>query len=41
MSTSKTFQNIIHTITHMPQKIIDYISGAVIRIFGPTKDEWH
>jgi hypothetical protein len=40
MFTNKTSQNIIHTITNIPQQVINYISGAVSRIFSPTKDDY-
>lgn len=40
MSPNKTLQNIIHTITNTPRQVIDYISGAVSRIFSPTEDNY-
>lgn len=40
MSTNRTAQNVVHTITNIPQQIIHYISGAVTRIFGPTVDNY-
>lgn len=40
MPTHRTAQNVIHTITKIPQQIVDYISGAVTRIFSPTDDNY-
>lgn len=40
MSTNKTVQNVIRTITDIPQQVTRYISGAVTRIFSPTDDNY-
>jgi hypothetical protein len=40
MSTRRTVQNVIYTVTNLPQQVIHYISGAVTRIFSPTDDNY-
>ena len=40
MSKDKSSQTMIQAIATLPKRIIRYISGAVVRIFGPTDDEY-
>jgi hypothetical protein len=40
MSNSRKLQEIIQAITEVPQKVINYISDAVSRIFGPRDDDY-
>lgn len=40
MSSSTKLQEIIRSITEVPQKVINYISGGVSRIFGPRDDDY-
>ena len=39
MSAKKT-PHIIHAIVTLPQRVIRYISSAVIRIFSPSDDNY-
>ncbi|MCM0593578.1 MAG: hypothetical protein HEQ35_02010 [Gloeotrichia echinulata IR180] len=40
MSNSTKLQEIIQAILEVPQKVINYLSGAVSRIFGPRDDDY-
>lgn len=40
MATNEGLQKFVSTIKDLPQQVIRYISGAVIRIFGPTDDNY-
>lgn len=40
MSITKTLQNIIYTVTKSFRQVINYISGAVSRIFSSTEDNY-
>lgn len=40
MSSSTKLQDIIQSITQVPQKVINYISVGVGRIFSPRDDNY-
>jgi hypothetical protein len=40
MSNSNDKNNIFQAIKEAPQKIVNFISGAVARIFGPRDDDY-
>lgn len=40
MSTSNDNKNIFQAIKEAPQKVVNFISGAVSRIFGPRDDNY-
>jgi hypothetical protein len=40
MSNSTKLQEIIQAILEVPQKVINYLSGAVSRIFGLRDDDY-
>lgn len=40
MSTNKEHTTVFDTIKQVPQKVVSYISGAVVRIFGPRDDNY-
>ncbi len=40
MSDNQTIQNIIHATVTAPQRVIRYVSSAVIRIFSPSDDNY-
>jgi len=40
MSDNQMIQNIIHTTITIPQRVIRYISSAVIQIFSPSDNNY-
>ncbi|GJD19636.1 menaquinone-specific isochorismate synthase [Rivularia sp. IAM M-261] len=40
MPTNTNRTTILETIKQVPQKIVSYISGAVVRIFSPRDDNY-
>ncbi|MBE9050154.1 hypothetical protein IQ243_06960 [Nostocales cyanobacterium LEGE 11386] len=40
MSISKRTGQILQSIKNIPQELINYISGAVTRIFSPSDDNY-
>lgn len=40
MSNNTRVQNIIRSIGSIPQQVMRYVSGAAIRIFSPSDDDY-